>query len=229
MDNPSVAEELVVCIMKRCERLRSAAKDDENPVSKNTIRNFADHVVVMFENSREAAAVSEDVGQIADLLRALRNAEELLANLSIASKRKLNYAVPVLKEEEREVAFGLAVGPTPTSKHKILTSRSEALRTLTQGVAVLHRDPNSKRFASNKRNYEAAAVVAACKKIWREELGGKEPPSTLNANRINHPFYLFIEDVFCVLGMNEVTPTGALNSLMSLGGEEFLTVSIQLG
>lgn len=217
-------ERLVGCIRAHCPKCAANHSDG--------IDSFANHILVCHENSRNTVGNSEDVERLEELERHIRKASSLLIELSDTTKRKLNYSTPLLENEQRPKFGVLDLGESPTANNRVFDKRAEALQSLQTGLGILRADPNFKIKASNKRNYEAAVVAAACRKVWRVEFDGKEPPKVIRQDR-NHPMGSFIEETFDILTIGTSAST-ALSSLKKLGGESAIferdgSLSVEVG
>lgn len=224
-DTSETAEKLERVIEKHCRN-----------VSPDAIPSFADHILVCEQNSEYAAGVSRDLDNLNELKELLSKASAMLEGLSETARRNLNYKIPRLETEipktpANETEFlAREIGATRslTKNNGMLKVRSSALKSLETGVDRTLGDENVAGKASVKRNYRAALVAGACRKIWRENLPeGKEPPKSIHADRFP-PFRLFVEDIFDVLRIGSTAPS-ALDSLAALGGEEALVLSVDIG
>jgi len=224
-DNRETAEKLENVIRKHCRN-----------VNPNSIPSFVDHILVCEQNAEYAAGVSRDLNNLNELRKLLCRASSILDGLSETTRRNLNYNIPRTEAEKPKApknsfdSLVRAIGAEKslTANNGMVRARWEALKTLEAGVDETLGDKKISGKASTKRNYRAALVAGACRKIWREDLpDGKKPPKSIHADRFP-PFRLFIEDIFDVLGIGCTAPS-ALDCLAALGGEENLILSVKYG
>lgn len=224
-DHSKTAEKLERVIKKHCKKVRPDA-----------IPSFANHILVCEQNSEYAAGVSRDLDSLNELKKLLSKASGMLVDLSETARRNLNYNIPRLETETPKtprndfelLAKAAGAERSLTANNGLLKVRISTLKSLETGIDKTLEDETVTGKASVKRNYRAALVAGACRKIWRENLPeGKEPPKSIHADRFP-PFRLFVEDIFDVLSIGSTAPS-ALDSLAALGGEENLVLSVDVG
>lgn len=181
------------------------------------IDSFAIHVALAHRHRHQLVNKSDDVDNMRELKEALSKAVSVLSTATEATLYDLSNATPEID--------------TSIEQYKA------SLNSLLAGVKTLRKRSHYKFPASSKQDYEALAVVWACSKIWREHLNpdevsrwdevSKKVPKTLQRNRINQPFFRFIEDMFEVFSI-ETLPSSALSALQRAGGEEKLKLSLEV-
>lgn len=220
-----VNEQLVVCIREHCPRLAAIANDNSS-YGNDALAGYANHIFVMHERAVEAAGHSKEHIKIEEIERDIVALIGKVESLSAASREYINYTARQFEHEIRPTFVGLPIGPSATSNLGVLNARLDAMKSLQLSVSQLKRERTKAQKASSQRHYHAAAVAAACRKIWNEEIPG-DPPKEVHPD-VPGPMGEFITSVFNVLNIKS-TPTGALRSLKKLGGEEQMIASITVG
>ena len=221
MDQEEKINRLEQCIAEHCHCLAQRSPD--------ALRGYASHIVVAFENSILGLGKSEDQIRLEELARHLGRSIAVLAELSDATKQHLNYSSPPLPNEEQQKLFGqLLIGASPTANNALFDGREQALASLAQGVERELARQRGLDKIHPRTNYDAASVAAACRRIWREEQDGEEPPIALQHYREDQPIAQFVAAVFNVLDI-AATPSAAFKRLVQLGGEEAFRLSVVVG
>jgi hypothetical protein len=231
------------CIRAHCPEI---AKRGEAEISSMT-----NHIIAMRDNALEAAGYETDAVQLTEAAKVLKNGIERFETLPAQTKRQINFLIPLAHREKVEQLGSdeffeslfsssgpkqLNIPPNPTSPYQdeaVFDDRMEALNSLLAGLTKAQEEQQTKETKHQKRNLEGPAVVAACMKIWREELGGdvdnpKKVTEPIKSFR-NHdkpPIADFVQDVFGALQVH-MDVRSAFNSLQRMGGEKALILTLK--
>lgn len=236
-----VQSAIEACIREHCKKIAA-----DKP---HLIEPLAAHIVTMHENALDAAGYQTDADQIAEALEAMKAGLQKVVSLPEGTQLKLNQSTPLLQSEKKQ-QFGaedyfadqfsrkvITIPPfgPPNSRANlaVFNARIEAMETLIEGLIEVEIEQNSKRKKHLSRNLKGPAVVAACRKVWREELGGdvknptKETEPIKEIRSTSDPeIAKFTRAVFEKLGVN-MDVRSAFKSLEQLGGEEALILSLK--
>jgi len=190
-------------------------------------QSFAHHILTAYENSRLAAGVSPDVIRIGETEKHLRRALAELEEMSLATRRTINFKLDYLPNEKGEELLGISTTRVPRGRDNLLRDREEAVRSLILAIGKSRKDRALRSEASRRLNYDAAVTAWACKKVWAEISLQGSAPNRIQYNR-SHPMRDFIEAVFECLRIGCSVPA-ALDRIQDIGGDLALHLSVEEG
>lgn len=239
-----VQNAIEACIREHCKKIAA-----DKP---HLIQPLAAHVVTMHENALDAVGYQIDADQITEAMETIKVGLMKVAALSESVQIKLNQSTPLLKSEKKQ-QFGTEEyfadlfskpgqktatippngPPNPRANLAVFNARIEAMETLIDGLIEVEIEQHAKKEKHSRRNLHGPAVVAACRKVWREELGGDvrnptkktEPPKQIR-NNTSPDIAEFIAAVFDKLDVG-MDVRSAFKSLETLGGEEALMLNLK--
>jgi len=240
--------DLVASIEEHCKATIKADTTDK------IAHNLAETILRLQQTRHEAFGHSDDTEALYSLMDLLSEVTVKVEGLSEVTKRKLDVKLPLPVSEKKESLsqFGqvkklengkikLVIPPNTklisTDDNHILKGCLDNIVALNFAIKeLLESKPYKGKKISKKLSYDGVLAAKACKMIWRDELRFqaeendtpvKSPNKYIKDEYDNDPMKAFIAEIFVVLGINKEV-TSMLNALQTAGGEEELTVSIDI-